>query len=302
MYDARDPKTVGNYSDILFGGMVLGVVALAFLVGWGGPKVVASFTGGGDKPALQASATPARELGSLGEVFSDKRGRAYLGKLKTLDASAFADLERTIAATPKDEAAQRLALFMHAQTLTQKNARTLAKADVKYFDQSLDVLNDSLKRAASRGARMCKGSFYEQFADGDFARAMGTVQSWLGSDALYDVAMDLNLITLNALEDGRTNPKSYGRLTNSDEQALQSVMFSLMGDKQFMSLMQAAQSGADEKAILRRVNICSMGSSLIDAFDKLPNETKGRLWAQTMRDSGKGLGQFGNSFGGFGGL
>jgi hypothetical protein len=85
---------------------------------------------------------------------------------------------------------------------------------------------------------------------------------------------------VNLAADGRNAPAIDTRPTPQDEQALRSVVMSLMMDERVMKLMQAAASGDASAASLEStLDICELGNAVIAKLKRLPPDTKGRIWA-----------------------
>jgi hypothetical protein len=86
---------------------------------------------------------------------------------------------------------------------------------------------------------------------------------------------------------GRRGPTVSTTMTANDINAIQSTFFSMMGDPQIMSLMQAAgaaqNSGYDAQSnVLNNVNFCQLGQTILMKMKGLPEGTKTRLFGTIM--------------------
>jgi hypothetical protein len=62
------------------------------------------------------------------------------------------------------------------------------------------------------------------------------------------------------------------------------MFVSLMADPDVMPLMASLQPGADPKQALKGVNVCNLAATAVSAVKTLPQDTKGRLMAEAMRN------------------
>ncbi|MEO0982595.1 MAG: hypothetical protein AAFX03_08075 [Pseudomonadota bacterium] len=283
MYDARDPKAAGGRSDLLFGAIVIFVVGLAFVIGMKGPEL---FGGGADRGV---ASTPTADDPALA-AFQDKKTRRYINALREFDADEYTRLADAVdGATDKMDA--RLALFEHNEGLLRRHGASLANANARHFDAMLSLGQKALQRASNSGSQFCKGSFYAN-ADRMSPRQLRRLgQDLVDSDELYEFGIDFNILMIEAMEDARTNPANYGEMQPKDQMAIQNMAVSLMSDPQIMSLAMTAQSG--DRSALNNVDVCKLGGSVVRAFKKLPQDTKGRIWADAFREGAKSLDQLG---------
>ncbi|MEM6535906.1 MAG: hypothetical protein AAF613_09730, partial [Pseudomonadota bacterium] len=167
--------------------------------------------------------------------------------------------------------------------------KRMPSMDVTYVNELIDLSSDAMRQLSSSRSKWCKAGTYEKMQYMSEKQAMEFGQSFFDyGTPFYTYAVRVNTILFNGVADARKSPARYGKLTSSDEAALQSLMFSMMMDPEVQSLM-AMGSGRMNTQALARVDLCKLGLAGIDAVAKLPNETKGRLWAEGMRqiDSGE---------------
>jgi hypothetical protein len=72
---------------------------------------------------------------------------------------------------------------------------------------------------------------------------------------------------------------------------MQGLVMSMVSDPQVMPLIMQAQAGASPESVLAKLNICELGATAMLAIKTLPQDTKGRVWAEAIRNSGGGLDQ-----------
>ena len=113
----------------------------------------------------------------------------------------------------------------------------------------------------------------------DLGRALG-----YGSE-FYNWTLDFSIITLDAIEDARLNPKTYSGLTPSDAAVLQRAAMGLIAAPQIMQLMMLQSSSpADAKRAMANVNLCDLGLSVEKVFRGLPKGTRERMWGEMTKE------------------
>lgn len=295
-FDARGGKSGFSVPDAAFGGGVLLLVALVFLAVFKGPDL---FSGGSAKPAIAAEA-PSK--GPLFDVYKDNASQAFLVALQKADSKLYEDIEKTVKRrgnAPQTELNQLLMDESHK--MLTRNASILAKADAKHFDAMLDWARSGLRAASRSGTQFCDGGFYTGFEGANQREVERMVRKMINMEGpLYEFGMKGNALMAEAIVDARRNPVDHGKVNSRDEQAVQGVVMSLMGDPQIMKLAMAANSSSPEQA-LRGVNVCTLADTLIGKFDRLPKDTKGRIFAQAMKDAGSAnpFSALGGGFSGF---
>lgn len=277
-FDARGSTGSTRGNNLVFGAITVTVVATAFFGVLHLPK---------SEPAPIAGA-PAASVASVQQVrpaparLQGKPASAYLATLGRLDPAARETLDRRLARAGADEAVD-LAIA-HAGEVLKAHAEELASADTRHLDAWLDMTRNSLRQAASDRNEWCAGSRYAALSglQGASTADIAAELSGLGS-ALSDYAF----ITLNhfllAVEDARVHPVKRGPVTPRDEAALQGVMMSMVSDPQVLPIIMAAQSGGDPDAVLKAVNVCELAATAVTAVKTLPQDTKGRVFADMVR-------------------
>jgi hypothetical protein len=98
---------------------------------------------------------------------------------------------------------------------------------------------------------------------------------------------------VNLAAEGRNAPVIDTTPTSQDEQALQSVVFSLMMDERVMKLVQAASAGDTSAASLEStLDVCELGNTVIAKLKSMPSDTKARIWAMGAAEAVKSLRSF----------
>lgn len=258
---------------------MLAVVVLAFFLVLKGPSLFA----GSQQPAITATATS----NSLDEAFKDRPSRAYLAALQVADPKTYAALEQRVLNTPNaSQADLRQFVTKSTEDLVMRNAAVLAKADARHLDAMLNHGRKGLKSAARAGSKYCRGSYYASMSGMEPQEIERLMDEMLSAEgAFYAFGMELNTMIAEALTDARANPVRHGKLNSRDEVAMQSLVLSLMSDKQVMGLMMAGNSGADLEGALQKVNVCDLGDTLLAAIRTLPQDTKGRVWSEAMAEA-----------------
>ena len=299
-FDARRTQTEPRSGTLKFAIITLAVVVGAFLTAllfpWPSANEQASVR---IQSIKESSYSPLRD----GAFRKNKSAQAYFKALAAFDPDA-ANVARDLLAASQDRPVDQQAdlLFEHAGDLLRDQAKDIANAPTSHFDGILNLTRDRLNSAARRNNKWCRGARYAEMADKEFTDpAAFSAQFDALKPALQDYSFDVMTLLLQAAEDGRANPVRRSKLSPRDEMALQGVAVSLMSDPEFRPLLMSAQSGADADASLRKTNVCRIAATAVTAVKTLPQDTKGRLFAELTRnvaDGGTNLGTF-SGFSGF---
>lgn len=283
-FDARGEDRVKN-SDILFAGGVVVLIGLVFLAVLKGPDL---FSSGSGAKGMVAAETKTDARGPLFDAYPDRPSRAFLVQLEKADPRLYADLERTVerrkGASRKD---LNQLLMDQSQAMLERNARVLAKADASHFDALLDWGRDGLAKASRSGTKFCDGGFYAGLSDMRPHEAERLFKQIVDLEGpAYAFSMKGNTLLAKAIVDAKRNPVTHGALTPKDNAEIQRTMMSLMNDPTVMKLMMSANSNADPEKVLRGVDVCKLSDTVLAKLDRLPMDTKGRLFATAMKDAG----------------
>jgi hypothetical protein len=105
---------------------------------------------------------------------------------------------------------------------------------------------------------------------------------------LYQFNMRANQALADLIVVGRDAPAVDTMLQPQDEEALQTVVFSMMQDPQVMSLMKMSMSGsADQSEMASKIDVCALGRVAIVKLKALPDDTKARIWAMGANELAK---------------
>ncbi len=300
MYDARGGKPRGSDSTVLFGVLTIVVVAAAFF------GVLFWPTGSGE--SVTRTIVAENEAGAPNHavltMLKDKRTARYIAALERIDPSTSKDLNADAARLiarggSKDDMAKLLQATWRNDT-ADNYQRYLARVDVKHINALLDFTQDALGDLSSKRSKWCKAATYENLASKPGTELLDSlINGFEYKSALYNFSMEGNAILFEAIADAKENPKHHGRMTSSDEAAIQGLAMKLMLNPEIMKLSKmSSMSSSGQSDAFRKVNICKLALVAVDAFDSLPNDTKGRLWAEGMRqakggDLQRAMGQMG---------
>lgn len=286
MYDARGPQT-GNNSNLIFGAAIIAVIAIAFF------GILMMPSGGkSNAPVPMAAASDKGNLAVLGAL-DDPSTVKFVSTLQRVAPDAANRLDSEISDAVKRGADQKEVVNLVLQVIQDDMLAVMkhvAKSDVKHFDKMVLHMKTGRQKMQGGGGKWCKGATYEKFADQNPVQVQRMIEREFAYGSVgYEWSMDLSTLILEAAEDGRTNPQSYGKLTARDEQALQGLMFKMIGDPQIMKLMtMQGASKAEMAKASRNINFCALGVTALSAVNGLPQETRGRLWAEGLRQVGSG--------------
>ena len=283
-FDARKGKTApaSGQQNALFAVVTFVVVCGAFFAVLSLPRKAAVHM---PKPApVVGSLTPAALPRLPGE-----HAEAYYLALGRIDAKAQTELATRIARTGKaDEVALAGLVMDHAGQVLRAHAGELAAADTKHVDRLLDLARDRLRTASQRRSKWCDAVRYADLKEIEFQDPAQLQQELAELQApMREFAFEALTGLMVAVEDAREHPVERGALTRTDEAAIQGMMISLMADPDIMPLMVSLQSGADTKQALKGVNVCNVAATAISAVKTLPQDTKGRMLAEAMRNMEK---------------
>lgn len=279
MYDARSSSGSGQKSGVIFGVLTVGVVAAAFF----GVLLMP----GGDKDKTTLISGAAGADAQLLMVLDDAATKKYVNTLTRVSPRAAKKLDAKVSDALADGADENelAVLVMGAmQADIVSDMKYLAKADIRHIDGIVGASKSSLQKMSSSNSKWCKGSTYESFADMRPAQLEAKVRREFGyGSGAYTWGLDMQVRVLEAIEDAKTNPKSYGRMTAKDEQAVQMLSMRLISDPQIMKLISLG--GQDKTAMARAVkgmDFCRLAVTGLGAVQSLPKGTRERMWADAF--------------------
>lgn len=286
MFDARDTNRKTS-AGLGFGILVVALMGILFM----GALYFPSLTGEGKRIVPAGTTDAAGNI--LLDTFRDEPTRAYLRKLDETLPSAAQDLERQVRrATSRgaDKVELGLLVLQAGSEGIASNLERLARADTRHFNAMLELSETALRDLSRSGAPYCKGSDLMTFASLPDQQLYAAVFDRVGHGAgLYDFGLAFNSLALEALEDARRNPVTHGRITRSDEQALQGLAFAIMSNPDLMKLLTTeGKSRTEMDKVVASVNFCDMGAKMITQVEALPEATKGRLWAEMLSQAASG--------------
>lgn len=279
MYDARSSSGSGQKSGIIFGVLTVCVVAAAFF------GVLLMPGGGKDKPTL-ISGTAGAETQLL-TVLDDAATKKYINTLTRVSPRAAKKLDAKVSDALADGADKNELAVLVMEAMQEdviSDMKYLAKADIRHIDGIVGASKSSLQKLSSSNSKWCKGSTYESFADMGPAQVEAKVRREFGyGSGAYTWGLDMQVRVLEAIEDAKVNPKSYGRMTAKDEQAVQMLSMRLISDPQVMKLMSLG--GQDKAAMARAVkgmDFCRLAVTGLGALQSLPKATRERMWSDAF--------------------
>jgi hypothetical protein len=212
------------------------------------------------------------------EAFPDKQGAAFMATLAARFPEEHDLLVGILADTAMrggDRDAMMLDVNKWGMQFAVQNMPAIGRTGAKGFDEALDFGTDALA-FVEKTAGNCTPKAIMAFAnDPQRLMALSAYDS-----AATEFSMRSYRTLVNLAADGRNAPAIDTRPTPQDEQALRSVVMSIMMDERVMKLVQAASRGDASAASLEStLNICELGSAVIAKLKRLPPDTKGRIWA-----------------------
>tara|TARA_R110002094_G_scaffold142273_4_gene132744 strand:+ start:5898 stop:6797 length:900 start_codon:yes stop_codon:yes gene_type:complete len=282
-FDARGGKPPASKNNALFAIAVVAVVGGAFLVALKFPGASKADSTSTRPQTIVATAEAPSVPTPAG--WTSEAATTYFQTLSRVDPGASASLNKRLAkASRKPQPEQSEVVFEHAADLLKRHAADLARADTRHVDAILVMTRDRLRSASQSGSPWCQGS---KFADLDQAtlanKAALNRELKMLEEPLRDYGLELVTRLLIAIEDAQAHPVNHGTLTQTDKAAMQGVMMSMVSDPQVMPLLMAAQTGGNPDELVKSLNVCDLGATAVIAIKTLPQDTKGRAFADMVR-------------------
>jgi len=282
-FDARGGKDQARGSTAIFALTTFAVVGGAFFLALNFPGTSKSGEAAQQAEIIVAAADTGNARMPAG--LTSKPAKTYFETLARIDPGASARLGKRLArASRRPQAEQVDIVFDHAAGLLKDHAADLARADTRHVDTILTLTRKRLKSASRAGNTWCQGSTYAALDPsllGD-KTALNDQLKMLG-EPLRDYGFELVTHLLVAIEDSQIHPVARGALTHTDKAAMQGVVMSMVSDPQVMPLLMAAQSGSDSRGLVSALDVCDLGATAAAALKTLPQDTKGRAFADLVR-------------------
>lgn len=224
------------------------------------------------------------------EAFPDKHGRAFM----SLVAANFPEDHDRLLGKLADVAMKGgnrddLVISMNewSGTFAISHLPAIGRTGADGFNKALDIVDEALV-------------VIDETANGCTLEALQTVaqspEKLLAASSyggkLYEFGMRSNLTMANLAVAGSKAGAVDTTLQPRDEQALQSVVLSLMADEEVMSLIQTAMRNGGRGAppdLANKIDICSLGHTLVVKLKTMPDDTKGRIWALGANEMQKAI-------------
>lgn len=284
-FDARGGKGPAISSNAMFAGVVVAVVGGAFLAVLNFPHS----SGKGDAPQdIVAIAETETSLAPGG--FSSKSATYYFETLARIDPSASASLQSRLGKSRGPNGINEATIVLsHGAALLKERAGDLAHVDTRHVDDILIMTRDRLKAASRAGNIWCDGDQYADLDESALRNPAALEQNFARLEApLQDYGFELMAGLLLAADDAARNPVTHGPVTHADKAALEGVVMSMLSDPQVMPLLMAAQKSGNPDELRRKLNMCELGATAMTALKTLPQDTKGRVFADLVRQLAEG--------------
>jgi hypothetical protein len=270
--------------DAGFIALTLGVVAIsaggAFaapsIMSWAGSfssapvRPIPTVIAGLDRNAVKAALAK--------EAFPDKQGRAFMASIAGKfpeDHDALLSKLADSAMKGADRDGLVLAMNEWSFGFTTGHLDAIGRTGANGFNKGLDIAQEALGHIET-AANGCDLKALESMAMNPEKLLAATTY---GGD-LYKFNMKSNQVLIDLAVAGRDAPAVDTTLQPEDEQAVQSLAFSLMSDPQITSLMKMSMRGnVSESEIASKVNVCALGRTVVVKLKSLPDGTKARIWA-----------------------
>ena len=272
MYDARGGGSSSNGT--MFGLAVGGVIVAAFAAVFFWPTGNAGSNTNVIANGVQVHA-----------AFESEEEQAFAKTLRKVDEASYLRLEKRfqnggVAASKRHEI-----MMEEILTVAMDHIGDLARSDVKYFTAMIDDVNNGLKSASRSGEKLCKGSTYTSLQNMNEVQVGRFLErEILSKKEIREFALKLNRRMLEAILEARKNPKNYGPMQASDQRAVQNMARKLMFQPEFLGIAMSMNSGRNPEAALAKIDVCELGHVVLRTINQLPEQTKGRIWAQAIAE------------------
>jgi hypothetical protein len=283
--------------DVSFIAMALGVVVVSAGGAIAAPSLISMFSGGISSIAVRPIPTviagldrDQAKVALAREAFPDKQGAALMRALAINFPEHHDQLVSRLADTAMgggDRDAMMLDLNKWGVEFAVQNMPAIGRTGAKGFNEALTFASDALV-FIEETAGCTPRSIMAIASDPQKIMALSAYDS---EATQFSMGAYRTLVNLAAT--GRDAPQIDVTPTPEDEQALQSVFLSIMMDERVMKLMQAASAGDASAASLEStLNVCELGETVIAKLQRLPPDTKARIWAMGAAEAVKSLRSF----------
>ena len=304
-YDATGGKPYKSGQDgLIWYGIVGGAMALTFGAVFLGPKLLGNSE---PKERTISSLVKGRNVPQAAGVinaygFEDNATRAFISMLarheKVEHAELMTDLARdALAGAGREQLALKLVDW--SQDYAMRNLHALSNMDASLIDEGLGLVREALGQVNQIAPDVCLvSSNMTQPMSQDEMRKLVQYKA-----PLYNVSMKGNALLVKMVISGRERASKVSDPvappTTEDMSKLQVAMISMMADPEVQQVMMMAQGAGASNA---RVNVCSLGSKVIEKVEALPGDTRMRLWSAALRGDIDGTGMMSGGLTGMPGL
>ncbi|MBU2084635.1 MAG: hypothetical protein KKB75_17255 [Alphaproteobacteria bacterium] len=284
-FDARGGKRPAISSNAIFACAVVAVVSGAFLAVLNFPA--ASHKDHGHLETVDMADT---DLLSAPSGLTSKPATYYFETLARIDPSASEDLKGQLNKHGDRTGIDKSNIVLeHGAALLRERAADLARTDTKHIDDLLVLTRDRLKAASRASNIWCDGEQYADMNESSLRDPAALRQKLAQLETpLRNYGYELMAHLLLAADDAARTPVNHGPITHTDKAALEGVAMSMMTDPQIMPLIMAAGTSAHPDDLRRQLNVCELGATAMTALKTLPDDTKGRVFADLVRQLATG--------------
>ena len=229
---------------------------------------------------------------TLEQALPDAASLAYLAALERTVPDVADQFRREADAALRNgmtsnDLAQRL--LWTAMSQLKPNAAYIRRARVSEFDALIGHFRSGLETLERARSPWCEAETVEALLKQPTPDLIETflAQFPYGSDG-YDWALTWSRLYLEAAQTGRSLPYFHAQRTWRDKATLQDRGLAMGSQQWALALQIAAFSQAEGQGYdnmrlaLEGINVCRLGTAMADLSDSLPEDTRGRIWADLM--------------------
>lgn len=268
-------------------GLKLGLVVLAVVaLGFVGVFVFGPSPQAGSADSLTEPQT------TLFDVLTDAPTREAVDALKSVSPATFAELDTlTRRAISEGAEAQDVSEIVLEALFAQFQAQAGAvkSAGSAQYQRVVADLANGLEQMKDADSTWCEGATIAAFLAQNEADLVPTLLAEFPyASPQYDWAMEWMTTILKAARQGQTQPIRYARPGFRDEAILQQEGLALGSEQWALGLQIAAFANSEGisyakmQDVVSSMNVCELGIAVETVSGRLPEDVRGRIWADLM--------------------
>jgi hypothetical protein len=246
---------------------------------------------GGTGTKIVAAEKPNQTV-SLASVLSDRVSRDYLAKLDNAAPETAEKLRREAVLSIEDGAdSDQIAEIVLQAAFSQFQAKAfdLQYAPVGSYDAIIAKFSGGTSDLKAANSDWCKGLTIQSFLkQSDDELVPSLLSNFPYQSAQYDWVLEWSGLFLDASVAARASQTRHRQPNSRDEFFLQQEGLGLGSSQWGLALQIAAFANAEGQSFdamqdaIEQINVCDLGIAVGAVSKRLPEDTRGRIWADLM--------------------